>query len=121
MKCYVSSYQLDHREVFDLASEDYLTAEVIQSILRYLATLSDHEFVYLGITFQREVKSGEIAFEFSPNINSKQFLLMIERLYDLLVYLTTNYSSMSDEFRNQFSEADCVRLRQALFNILDFQ
>lgn len=44
---------------------------------------------------------------------------VIVGLYDLLVYLTTNYSRMPMEFQNRFSETCCVLLRQDLFNALD--
>ena len=45
---------------------------------------------------------------------------MFEKLYDLMVYLTTNYSSMPKEFKNEFPEKDCVLLRQIVFNIISF-
>ena len=43
---------------------------------------------------------------------------VVSKLYDLLVYLTCNYSQMSQEFKVRFPEADCVRMRQDLFNVL---
>ena len=67
----VSSYQLNVSQDFVLESENRLSADVIQSILSYIATLFDEEFVYVGLTFKRTVTEGEIAFDFSPNINSK--------------------------------------------------
>lgn len=44
---------------------------------------------------------------------------MIEKLYDLLVNVTTHYSKMSDEFKLAFPEADCVEMRQYLFNSIN--
>ena len=43
---------------------------------------------------------------------------VVSKLYDLLVYLTCNYSQMPNEFKARFPEADCVRMRQDLFNVL---
>lgn len=39
-------------------------------------------------------------------------------LYDMLVYLTCNYSSMPEDFKSRFSETNCVVLRQSLFTRL---
>lgn len=44
---------------------------------------------------------------------------LIVSLYDLLVYLTCNYSNMPVEFRSRFSETFCGELRQGLFNAID--
>lgn len=38
-------------------------------------------------------------------------------LYDLIVYVTNNYSSMPDEFRKKFPEALCVNLRLLISDI----
>ena len=47
---------------------------------------------------------------------------MIEKFYDLIVYVTDNYSSMPQEFREKFPEGTCVNLRLDVFNILsDFE
>lgn len=54
-----------------------------------------------------------------PKVEMKQDLAV--GLYDLLVYLTTNYSSMPSDFQVRFSESACVVLRQSLFNALDFE
>ena len=43
---------------------------------------------------------------------------MIENLYDLIVYVTNNYSSMPQEFREKFPEGTCVNLRLAVSDIL---
>ena len=43
---------------------------------------------------------------------------VVFKLYDLLVYLTCNYSQMPQEFKDRFPEADCVRMRQDLYNSL---
>lgn len=47
---------------------------------------------------------------------------MFGRLYDLVVYLTTNYSQMPEEFKREFPEAECVRLRlsvSSMFNAIE--
>ena len=36
---------------------------------------------------------------------------MFSKLYDLIVFITNNYSSMPEEFRNQFPENVCINLR----------
>ena len=46
----------------------------------------------------------------------KKFI--VSKLYDLLVYLTCNYSEMPDEFKERFPEMDCIGMRQDLFNII---
>lgn len=43
---------------------------------------------------------------------------VVSSLYDLLVYLTTNYSDMPISFKNRFSETFCTTIRQILFNSL---
>lgn len=45
---------------------------------------------------------------------------MIEKLYDLICYVTNNYSSMPDEFKKKFPEADCVEMRLAVSDLDDF-
>ena len=40
-------------------------------------------------------------------------------LYDLLVYLTNNYSSMPDAFKNRFSETFLVRARLQVGTIVE--
>lgn len=42
----------------------------------------------------------------------------VSKLYDLLVFITCNYSKMSDDFKSQFPEGNCVSMRQGLFNVL---
>ena len=44
---------------------------------------------------------------------------MFDKLYDLMVYVTNNYSKMPKEFREAFPESVCVKLRLALSNITD--
>ena len=47
---------------------------------------------------------------------------MFGRLYDLVVYLTNNYSQMPEEFKREFPEAECVRLRlsvSSMFNAIE--
>lgn len=47
---------------------------------------------------------------------------IVSKLYDLLVFITCNYSSMNDDFKSQFPEGSCVSMRQGLFNVLsDFE
>lgn len=43
---------------------------------------------------------------------------IVSVLYDLLVFLTCNYSRMPDEFKSRFPEGSCVQMRQALFSII---
>lgn len=54
-----------------------------------------------------------------PEVKMKHDLAV--GLYDLLVYLTTNYSLMPSDFQSRFSETACVVLRQSLFNSIDFE
>ena len=44
---------------------------------------------------------------------------MIHKLYDLVVYITNNYSSMPEEFKIMFPEAICVKLRLFVSNLED--
>ena len=50
-------------------------------------------------------------------LNSLKISVMFKRLYALVVYVTNNYSSMPDEFREKFSESECVRLRLSVSSI----
>ena len=43
---------------------------------------------------------------------------ILSSLYDLMVYLTVNYSKMPTDFQNLFSETRLFLLRQDLFNYL---
>lgn len=45
---------------------------------------------------------------------------MFDKLYDLLVYVTNNYSKMPEEFQSAFPEAICVKLRFFVSNIANF-
>lgn len=44
---------------------------------------------------------------------------LISGLYDLLVYITNNYSKMPEDFKTRFSETSCVLFRKDLFNSLN--
>ena len=44
---------------------------------------------------------------------------MFGRLYDLVVYVTNNYSAMPEEFRERFSEGECVRLRLSVSSMFN--
>ena len=44
---------------------------------------------------------------------------LISALYDLLVYVTNNYSQMHEEFKARFSEGRCVWMRKDLFDNLN--
>lgn len=44
---------------------------------------------------------------------------MIKYLYDLVVYLTTNYSLLPDSFRARFSEKDLVNLRIGISDLFN--
>lgn len=46
---------------------------------------------------------------------------MIKYFYDLLVYLTSNYSLMPDSFKARFSEERLVNARQITFDLYDAQ
>ena len=46
---------------------------------------------------------------------------MFSKLYDLIVYVTNNYSSMPSEFKQAFPEKDCVKLRLFVSNIENFE
>lgn len=43
---------------------------------------------------------------------------LTSRLYDLLVWITNNYSKMPADFQKFFSEKTCISIRQDLFNSL---
>lgn len=43
---------------------------------------------------------------------------MLEKLYDVMAYLTTNYSSMPKGFKDMFSETYLIQLRQDLFTTI---
>ena len=43
---------------------------------------------------------------------------MLEKLYDVMAFLTTNYSKMPIEFKDMFSETYLIQLRQDLFTTL---
>ena len=42
---------------------------------------------------------------------------MFKKLYELLVYLTNNYSSMPEDFKSNFPEATCINLRLGVSSI----
>lgn len=42
-------------------------------------------------------------------------------LYDLMVYLTSNYSEMPQSFKSRFPEKDCVNSRLILSDITDLE
>lgn len=44
---------------------------------------------------------------------------MFGRLYDLIVYVTNNYSAMPEEFKSKFSEGECVRLRLSVSSMFN--
>lgn len=44
-------------------------------------------------------------------------IVMFDSLYDVVCWLTSNYSRMPVDFKNRFPEKDLVCLRQNLFNI----
>ena len=44
---------------------------------------------------------------------------MFDLIYDLLVYLTNNYSSMPDSFKKRFQEAFLVRARLQVGTIVE--
>lgn len=46
---------------------------------------------------------------------------MFDKLYDLIVYVTNNYSKMPQEFKSAFPEAVCVKLRLFVSNIVNFE
>lgn len=43
----------------------------------------------------------------------------IKFLYDVFVWITSNYSMMPVEFKEKFSETDCVNARCAVHEIID--
>ena len=46
---------------------------------------------------------------------------MFDKLYDLIVYVTNNYSKMPKEFRDAFPEDICVKCRIFVSNIVNFE
>ena len=46
---------------------------------------------------------------------------MFDKLYDLMVFLTNNYSQMPQGFRSAFPEKDCVQMRLFVSNIANFE
>lgn len=45
---------------------------------------------------------------------------MFQLIYDLLVYLTNNYSSMPDGFKKRFQEEFLVRVRLQIGTIVEY-
>ena len=45
---------------------------------------------------------------------------MFDKLYDLIVYVTNNYSDMPSGFKSAFPEKDCVKMRLFVSNIANF-
>lgn len=45
---------------------------------------------------------------------------MFQLIYDLLVYLTNNYSQMPDSFKKRFQEAFLVRARLQIGTIVEY-
>lgn len=45
------------------------------------------------------------------------YFVMVDHFYSSLVELTNNYSSLSPEFKEEFSEDFLVELRQKVFNV----
>ena len=46
---------------------------------------------------------------------------MFDRLYDLVVFITNNYSQMPEEFKKEFPEKDCVKMRVFVSYIENFE
>ena len=44
---------------------------------------------------------------------------MFGRLYDLIVFVTNNYSAMPEDFKQKFSEGECVRLRLSVSSMFN--
>ena len=44
-------------------------------------------------------------------------VVMIKFLYDLLVWITSHYSEMPDDFKCSFSEERCINARQIAFDV----
>ena len=42
---------------------------------------------------------------------------MIKFIYDLCIFLTTNYSKMPDDFKSRFPEESLVNLRQVAYEL----
>lgn len=42
---------------------------------------------------------------------------MFGRLYDLIVFLTNNYSQMPEDFKREFPEEECVRMRLSVSSL----
>lgn len=42
---------------------------------------------------------------------------MVEKFYDVLVELTSHYSDLPSDFKNEFPEAALIELRQKVFNL----
>ena len=44
---------------------------------------------------------------------------MLKFFYDLMVFITSNYSLMPDAFKERFSEETCINARQVCFDVYD--
>ena len=44
-------------------------------------------------------------------------MIMFTELWDMLVFITNNYSKMPKEFKDQFPEAKCIKLRLSISSI----
>lgn len=42
---------------------------------------------------------------------------MIKFLYDLVIYLTTHYSELPEDFRSRFPESQLINFRQVVFDL----
>ena len=44
-------------------------------------------------------------------------MIMFTELWDMLVFITNNYSKMPKDFKDQFPEAECIKLRLSISSI----
>lgn len=75
------------------------------------------ETIPFRIVFRRLVGEGSICYDFTPSFKFNKFnVSMFEKIYDLLVFLTTHYSQMPSSFQKSFPEALLIEVRQFVFD-----
>lgn len=128
MKCIVKCHVRNEyfKRSFVLDRDGALTPIVSSVVYGYISSLlrenRDVDFSVV-LSFVHDQSWPDLFDKFNCEIvNDKTIIKMNEsvtsRLYDLLVWITNNYSKMPSDFQKFFSERSCVSLRQDMFNSL---
>lgn len=128
MKCIVKCHVRNEyfKRCFVLDRDGALTPIVSSVVYGYISSLlrenRDVDFSVV-LSFVHDQSWPDLFDKFNCEIvNDKTIIKMNEsvtsRLYDLLVWITNNYSKMPSDFQKFFSEKTCVSLRQDMFNSL---